>query len=228
MRNEVGPALLRFAQFTLDRATGELYRDGTRVRPQEQPSQVLAALLDRPGEIVTRDDLRERLWKSDTFVDFEHSLNTAVKKLRQALDDSAQAPTFIETLPRRGYRFIAQVEPLTSSPVWAPAAPADDSVPPIPPTDTRRVNKPAVWAAAFGMLVLVAGLAWRVQSRPDRSEARGPAARTTTQLAVMPFRVLADSRQDIAHLGIGLADAITTRLAATRQVGVRPTSAVLP
>ena len=111
MRDELAAARrLRFAQFVFDRASDELHRDGSRVRLQDQPTQVLAALLERPGEVVTREDLRERLWKADTFVDFEHGLNTAVKKLRQALEDSAEAPTFIETFPVAGYRFIAQIE----------------------------------------------------------------------------------------------------------------------
>src|SRR5262245_3549419 len=97
---------LRFGRFELDRSAGELYRDGRPVRLQEHPLQVLIALVERPGEVVTREQLRERLWKSDTFVDFEHGLNTAVKKARQALGDSADTPQFIETLARRGYRFI--------------------------------------------------------------------------------------------------------------------------
>jgi len=111
---------LQFGPFEFDIVSGELYRQGERVRLQEQPRQVLSALLERPGEIVTRDELRERLWKTDTFVDFEHGLNTAIKKVRRALGDSAEAPAFIETLARRGYRFIARVE----SPGAASAAPS--------------------------------------------------------------------------------------------------------
>ena len=177
---------------------------------------MLAALLDRPGDVVTREDLRDRLWKSDTFVDFEHGLNTAVKKLRQALGDSAEAPTFVETLPRRGYRFIASVAPVNAG--AEEIRPLPDVAVPLVAAQTPRVNRTALLVTALVTLVLLAGLAWRVQSRP----------RTTTQLAVMPFRVLADPGGDAAYLGIGIADAITTRLAATRQIGVRPTSAVLP
>lgn len=105
-----GQPRLQFARFEFDRTTRELYCDGRRVQLQDQPSQVLGALMDRPGEIVTRDDLRDRIWKSDTFVDFEHGLNTAVKKVRRALGDSAEHPSFIETLPRRGYRFIGAMD----------------------------------------------------------------------------------------------------------------------
>jgi len=88
---------------------GELRKNGAKIRLQEQPFQVLAVLLERPGEVVTRDDLRTRLWNAETFVDFDHSLNTAINKLRDALDDSAANPRFVETLAKRGYRFIAPV-----------------------------------------------------------------------------------------------------------------------
>jgi DNA-binding winged helix-turn-helix (wHTH) protein len=104
-----GPTLIRFAEFVADLRSGELWRQGHRLKLQEKPFQVLAALLARPGELVTREQLRQSLWPSDTFVDFEHGLNTAVNKVREALRDSASSPRFIETLPRRGYRFIGPV-----------------------------------------------------------------------------------------------------------------------
>jgi len=97
---------LRFDAFTLDLRAGELYRSGHRIKLQEQPFRILAMLLVQPGQVVTREQLRERLWPEDTFVDFDHSLNTAVKKLRLALNDEADKPRFIETLPKRGYRFV--------------------------------------------------------------------------------------------------------------------------
>ena len=100
-----------FGPFEADLATGELRREGVKVPLQDKPFQMLALLLRRPGELVTREQLRSELWPADTFVDFEHGLNTAVKKLRQALDDSAETPRFVETLPRRGYRFVASVTP---------------------------------------------------------------------------------------------------------------------
>src|SRR5688572_2425610 len=102
------PRRARFGVFELDLAAGELHRDGVRVKLQEQPFRLLAIRLERPGEIVTREELRERLWPAE-FVDFDHGLNTAVRKLRTALDDTADNPRFIETLARRGYRFIAPV-----------------------------------------------------------------------------------------------------------------------
>jgi len=104
----------RFGTYEADVSAGELLRDGSKIRLQEQPFQVLVALLERPGEIVTREDLRERLWPSDTFVDFDHSLNTAINKLREALRDSAANPRFIETKARRGYRFIAPVQAVSA------------------------------------------------------------------------------------------------------------------
>ena len=103
-------SVVRFGTFEVNLQTGELRHRGQRVKLQEQPLQVLAALLERPGEIITREELRGKLWPADTFVDFDHSLNAAIKRLRDALGESANAPVFIETLARRGYRFIGNVE----------------------------------------------------------------------------------------------------------------------
>jgi cholera toxin transcriptional activator len=103
------PKLLRFGVFEVDLTAGELRKSGARLRLQEQPFQVLAALLENAGRVVTREELRQKIWPADTFVDFDHSLNTAVNKIREALGDSASSPRFVETLARRGYRFIAPV-----------------------------------------------------------------------------------------------------------------------
>src|SRR3989441_2834687 len=102
--------LIRFDVFELDLRAGELRNGGIRIRLQEQPLQVLQALLEKPGEVVTREELQKRLWPADTFVDFAHTLNAAIKKLRHALGDDADKPRFVETLPRRGYRFIGHME----------------------------------------------------------------------------------------------------------------------
>ncbi len=104
--------LYRFGIYEVDLRSGELRKNGAKLKLQEQPFQVLAMLLERPGEVLTRDQLRQRLWPADTFVDFDHSLNTAINKLRDALGDSAANPRFIETLAKRGYRFIAPVAPV--------------------------------------------------------------------------------------------------------------------
>jgi len=103
--------IIRFGVFEVDLQTGELRRNGFQIRLQEQPFQVLATLLQRHGELVTRDELRRALWPADTFVDFDHSLNAAIKRLRDALGESAETPRFVQTVARRGYRFIAPVEP---------------------------------------------------------------------------------------------------------------------
>lgn len=106
---------IRFAGFEVDLAAGELRQNGNRIRLQEQPFQILVYLLDRPGKVVTREELRQKLWPADTFVDFDHSLNTAVNKLREALGDSASSPRYVETLARRGYRFLAPVQRVEAS-----------------------------------------------------------------------------------------------------------------
>jgi DNA-binding winged helix-turn-helix (wHTH) protein len=103
-----------FGPFSADLHSGELYREGAKLRLQEQPFQVLAALLKRPGQVVTRDELRRDVWPADTFLEFDHALNTAIKKIRIALCDDALAPRYVETLPKRGYRLIAEVSPLRS------------------------------------------------------------------------------------------------------------------
>src|ERR1700752_2577034 len=108
-REGQSPAILQFGTFEVDLRAGELRKQGKRIKLQDQPFQVLAVLLQRPGEVVTREELRSQNWPPDTFVDFDNSLNTAINKLREALGDSADNPRFIETLPRRGYRFIAPV-----------------------------------------------------------------------------------------------------------------------
>lgn len=112
---------VRFGVFQVDLATGELRRNGLKINLQEQPFQVLSLLLSRPGELVTREDLQRQVWPADTFVDFDLGLNTAIKKIREALGDSARNPRFVETLPKRGYRFIAAVEKICEDP-GGPAA----------------------------------------------------------------------------------------------------------
>src|SRR5262245_52561380 len=102
--------IVRFGVFELDRRAGELRKAGVRLSLQPQSFQVLSMLVARPGELVTRDELRKQLWPDDTFVDFQHGLNAVVNRLRETLGDSADTPRFIETVPRRGYRFIGSVD----------------------------------------------------------------------------------------------------------------------
>ena len=113
------PKVIRFGVFEADLRAGELHSQGLRAKLQEKPFQLLAILLERPGDVVTREELREKLWPGDTFVDFDHGINIAINKLREALGDSAEHPRYIETLPKRGYRFL----------VTASECPADEPVP---------------------------------------------------------------------------------------------------
>jgi DNA-binding winged helix-turn-helix (wHTH) protein len=115
--------LLRFEVFEVDLRAQELYKAGRKIKLQIQPFQVLAMLLETPGEVVTREEMQKRLWPADTFVDFDHSLNTAIKKLRQALGDDKKKPRFVETLPKRGYRFLAKVKGPAAQPAAGRAAP---------------------------------------------------------------------------------------------------------
>jgi DNA-binding winged helix-turn-helix (wHTH) protein len=116
--------MFRFGLFELNLSAGELRKQGRKIKLQEQPFEVLAMLLRRPGDVVTREELQQALWPADTFVEFDQGLNTAVKKIRQALADSADNPRFVETIPRKGYRFIAPVstnEAPAPAPVSVPA-----------------------------------------------------------------------------------------------------------
>src|SRR6202049_3749097 len=125
-----GPGRVRFGVFELDLRTGELRKRGLRIRLQEQPFQVLAMLLEQPRELVTREELRRRLWTADTFVDFDHGLNKAINKIRGALGDSAASPRFIETVARRGYRFIADVASVEPVPLATSSLATPDLLPP--------------------------------------------------------------------------------------------------
>jgi adenylate cyclase len=102
--------VIRFGKFELDQDAAELRRDGTKIRLQKQPLQVLQILLEQPGKVISREDLQRRIWPTDTFVDFDHGINNAIKKLREALGDDAETPVYVETLPRQGYRFVGKIE----------------------------------------------------------------------------------------------------------------------
>lgn len=138
--------IVRFGPFELDPPCGEVRQAGIRLKLQGQPIQILEMLLAKPGQLVTREEIQERLWPADTFVDFDHSLNTAVKKLRQALSDEADAPRYIETLPKRGYRFIGKVEP--PSEVVAVVVPPESKVHPRA-EGTRRIPPSSFWPLAL-------------------------------------------------------------------------------
>lgn len=150
------PKIIRFGVFEADLCSGELRKSGARIRVQEQPFKILAMLLQRPAEVVSREELRRKLWPSDTFVDFEHGVNAAVQTLRRALCDSHKNPRFIETLPRRGYRFIATVEKVQAAAAAAAATAASPagSPPPAPPPPNRAaVTSPD--AALVGQIATI-------------------------------------------------------------------------
>jgi Tol biopolymer transport system component/DNA-binding winged helix-turn-helix (wHTH) protein len=163
---------LRFGLFELDLEARELRKSGLRIKLQEQPFQILAMLLERPGEIVTREELQKRLWPEDTFVDFDLSLNSAVKKLRQALSDDSENPRFIETLYRRGYRFIGPVNG-RSLPSSATLGSAESvSAPPVSERPSRfapaRNFRVLAWASTAALVLVAAGLFWSNPSQPPR------------------------------------------------------------
>src|SRR6266702_771071 len=142
-------SILRFGVFEVDVRAGEVRKQGIRIKLQEQPFHLLTVLLQRPGEVVTREELRNQNWPADTFVDFDNSLNTAINKLREALGDSADNPRFIETLPRRGYRFIAPVTGLDGT---------------TRRTAQTRIRKIAVTVAVLMLAAGIAGgLLWRAR-----------------------------------------------------------------
>jgi cholera toxin transcriptional activator len=124
---------IRFAAFEADVSSGELRKHGLRIKLPDQSFQLLAMLLERPRQIVTREEFHKKLWPGDTFVDFDHGLNNAMNRLREALGDTAESPRFVETLPRRGYRFVANVDgaviPEASRPTSS-ALPAERALPP--------------------------------------------------------------------------------------------------
>ena len=162
--------VVRFGLFELDLRSGELRKSGMKVKLQDQPLQILVMLLERPGEIVTREELQKRLWPEDTFVDFDLGLNSAVKKLRQALGDDSENPRFIETLYRRGYRFIGPINGAAAAPeqVIAPSTTADDRV------DSAGSEKAAkssprtlVWIIP-AVLIVIAGAVWFTRPTPSR------------------------------------------------------------
>src|SRR3954469_20233103 len=170
------PRLVRFGAFEADAQTGELRKNGVRLRFSGQPFQVLAILLERPGEVVTREELQKRLWP-DTFVDVERNLNTAVNKIREVLGDSAETPRFVETLPRRGYRFIGVLQS-PAEPVAPVVTVEPDRAPP------RRHTRRKVAAGVLAIMVLVFGAMvayrWHWQQRPQEQEA----------LTAVPFTAL--------------------------------------
>jgi Tol biopolymer transport system component/DNA-binding winged helix-turn-helix (wHTH) protein len=179
------PEVIRFGTYEVHPRSGEIRKAGAKLRLSEQPFQLLLALLEQPGEVVTREELQKRLWPN-TFVDVDHGLSTAVNKIREALSDSAENPRFVETLPRRGYRFIAPVidsrTPKPTREAEAPSAPADS--PNQYPAKSR--TSPHVIFVVASVVLLAAAAAWFI-SRPRTNRAnRNPLERTLTRVTFQP------------------------------------------
>ena len=202
------PRMVRFGVYEVDLRAGELRKSGVKIKLQEQPFQILALLLGRPGEVVTREEIQKKPWPADTFVDFEHSLNAAVKRLREALGDSADNPRFVETLPRRGYRFIYPVEgrPSTALGIKGQAG-----------LDGRRIRRRA-WLAALGLLALAVLLGLNVGGLRDKLLGR-PAPGAITSIAVLPLANLSgDPEQD--YFVDGMTETLITELSKIRALTV--------
>jgi Tol biopolymer transport system component/DNA-binding winged helix-turn-helix (wHTH) protein len=157
--DRLAPAVVRFDNFEVDFQAGELRKDGRRIKIQEQPLRVLSLLLDRVGEVVTREEIRQELWPADTFVDFDHGLNSAVARLREALGDSADGPRFIETIAKRGYRFIGSLHPLTPTTINPAATVPDDR--------STRSSLGKIWIGAALCFAIFSAAAIRAVYRPN-------------------------------------------------------------
>lgn len=225
------PPLVRFANFAVDLRAGELRREGSKVRLQEQPFALLTVLLESVGEVVTREELRNRLWSEDTFVDFDHRLAVAVSKLRDALRDSAEKPLFIETVGRRGYRFVGHLEcPDSKGAVGETPLPSSQSlakgeIPKVAALgSTRPRTRRLIFLSSVGLAVLlVLSLIVVPKFLHSRSGKRQPV--TPRSLAILPLHNSGgDSRSDF--LGFSLADVLITKLAYVSSLSVRPSAAI--
>jgi TolB-like protein/DNA-binding winged helix-turn-helix (wHTH) protein/Tfp pilus assembly protein PilF len=207
---------LRFGVFEVDLLAGELRKHGLQVRLQEQPFQLLAILLEHSGEVVSREELKKKLWPGDTFVDFDHGLNKAINKIRGALSDSAESPRFVETVARRGYRFLAEVRVVGRAPVRSPEPAIEGlSQPQDPnraalsgePIGHKRLTPSWAWGGISGsvlvlLLVVLAAWTFRSRNRPP------PVIRS---LAVLPLESLSgDASQD--YFADGMTDELITDL----------------
>ena len=230
--------IVRFGVFEVDLKACELRKHGFRIKLAEQPFQVLALLLERPGEIVTREELRDRLWPGDTFVDFDHGLNNAVMRVREVLLDSSEHPRYVETVPRRGYRFVAPVEETAlpaqasaklepeqhvseglASSVSNPSLPAPIEAQPSRPTGVRRwFTVPRLVAVASAVLAgLLMLLLYTIHAR-NVASGKANVARSTS-LVVLPLENLSgDKDQD--YFADGMTDELIANLAKIRSLHV--------
>ena len=227
MQSTETPRGFRFGIFEADLRTGEVRKSGRKVRLQEQPFQVLAMLLERAGEVVTREEVQKKLWAEDTFVDFEHGLNIAINKIREALGDSAESPRFVETLPKRGYRFVAPVEALdVQKPEVIPSAVMPEG------SAKAELARPgrSIWhyaIASLGGVAVVAGLLVAFNAGGLRDRFLGTSSLPQIRsIAVLPLENLSgDPEQE--YLADGMTDALITQLGQTSTLRVTSRTSII-
>ena len=238
-----GQKTARFGLFEADVQQRVLTKNGLRVRLQDQPFQVLALLLERPGELVTREEIQQRLWPADTYVAFDDGLNTAIKKLRSALSDTADNPRFIETVPRRGYRFVAPVTfpaPAVAGPPAKPESAVAVNIL-IAARESSRIviesspsRSPRLWGAIAVALVLAAGTGGYLYRAGHRRAPDSPQASTSRlvsvikprpSVAVMGFRNLSRGTEE-AWISTALSELLTTELASGEELRTVPGESV--
>src|SRR5262249_5823041 len=217
--SEIG-RIIRFGKFEIDLHSAELRRNGFKVKLQEQPFQVLVMLLERPGELVTREELRRRLWSADTFVDFDHSLNAAIKRLRDALGESSESPVFIETMARRGYRFIAPIDTGATREV------AKDVFSPTPAAKVFANTRAGIrWRSLAALVMVVASLVGALLFARYKTSSGAPAEHIKS-LAVLPLSNLShDPEQD--YFADGMTEALIANLAQIRALHVISRTSVM-
>ena len=217
--------IIRFGPYEVHANSRELYKFNTKIKLRPQPFHVLSMLVERAGQVVTREQLQQRLWPSDTFVDFEHSLNTAIKELRAALNDSALRPRYIETLPRLGYRFVCPVEryvpptlvvraTTTAEPgVVAPAMPAE-----APANRLRKWNVSYLVATAVVLFVTLVIAGFTV-SRRSQAGVASILPKTRQSIAVLGFRNMSQ-RPDKDWMSTAMTEMLRAELASGQQLKV--------
>ena len=217
--------VFRFGLFEADSGLGELRKQGEQVRLQDQPFRMLILLVEHAGKVVTREELREKLWPQNTFVEFDNGLNVAVKKIRDALGDSAENPRFVETIPRRGYRFIAPVSIKPGELAGLPAQ-APDLAPARTPMVAADHPRRARYVIAAGLLIAIAATAvvvWRNlhQLATNAPAASSPAVASRRIVAVMEFQNVSRRSTD-EWLSTGIAEMLTTELGAGEKLQLVP------
>jgi TolB-like protein/DNA-binding winged helix-turn-helix (wHTH) protein/thioredoxin-like negative regulator of GroEL len=229
---------IAFDRFEVDLRSGELLKNGRRLRLQPQPFQLLALLLEHPAEVVTREEICRKLWQADTFVDFDHSLGTAIGKIREALGDSPDSPRFVETLPRRGYRFIGKIQANATPPSASNAAPSDadgasavqrvdkgiesSSIPSVPQSSQRR-NLRFVLVLAASLAVLLAAAVFVRRFVDARAAVRAASIRS---IAVLPLENLSGNPAQ-EYFTDGMTDELITELARTKGLRVISKTSVM-